>query len=751
MLLNYFLISLGLGSVIALLSGIVAFFRNRKRKMNQAWLRLNIFTSVWSLGYFFMISAESESVAWVSNYVLHGAAIFIPTLYLHFIISLIDRYKKYKAYLYISYVLSLIFTIFNPTHYFVDDVLPKYIFNFVCNAGPLYIYFTLHFFGAVAFSLFILYREMLQKTGAAYSQLRYVFLSSLLGFSGGGSVFFITFNVQVPPYPVILFALYPIVITYAIVKYRLMDVRTVVFRSFIFSLSLAIVTLVFTLLSSLFGLAFSSGSNSFLSPNIASGLVSGILVVIGYAPLRKYFEKITSSFLYKQSYNPDKLLNSVNDKTSRIIDLDTLLNSVCNLVEESFHPTKSAVVLLSVDSELQVKYSSGFRKGEPELLARGKESDMLKEFSVSDNHILAIDERKAMYEAGEYQPHNKELLYALHSADISLIIPLTVKDKIIGVIALGTKKSGDLYTQQDLNVLELIAGQVAIAVENAQLYEELKEFNRTLQKRVDDATKELRAANEQLREMDRMKSDFISIASHQLRTPLTVIKGYISMLQEGSFGKVSKKVVTQLDKVFQANERLIDLVENLLDISRIESGRQEYNFELTQLEDKAAEVVENLKVNADKKGLKLTFKKPKKKLPQVMTDRKLHEVMMNFVDNAIKYTNEGSIEVTIDNEPEGMVTFSVKDTGTGVDKETLPHLFRKFSRAKGSFQMHTEGLGLGLFVAKMIADAHGGTLGAESAGKGKGSRFFVSLPVTPPKKLPSEEEHDPQLTYLGDE
>ncbi|MBI3290661.1 HAMP domain-containing histidine kinase, partial [Candidatus Falkowbacteria bacterium] len=225
------------------------------------------------------------------------------------------------------------------------------------------------------------------------------------------------------------------------------------------------------------------------------------------------------------------------------------------------------------------------------------------------------------------------------------------------------------------------------------------------------------------------KSEFISIASHQLRTPLTVIKGYISMMKEGSFGKVPEVIMENLDKVYISNERLITLVEDLLNISRIESGRQEFLWKQINMEDLAKTVVENLKQTAKRKDLKLFFHSPGKTTPKVTADEgKIHEVMMNFVDNAIKYTDEGEINVYINYEPQKeAVTFCVKDTGKGISKDGLQMLFKKFSRGKGSFRAHTEGLGLGLYVAKMMLDSHQGKIWAESDGEGKGSKFCFSL------------------------
>ena len=261
--------------------------------------------------------------------------------------------------------------------------------------------------------------------------------------------------------------------------------------------------------------------------------------------------------------------------------------------------------------------------------------------------------------------------------------------------------------------------------------EEMEQLAQKLKKTSDELAK----ANEGLKQLDNAKSEFISIASHQLRTPLTAIKGFISMILDGDFGPLSEKIKNGLAKTYIANERLIRLVDDLLDISRIESGKQKFQWSKVHLEDMAVPIVEELKNIAKMKGLKLVFHKPPKPTPLVVVDAdKLHQVMMNFIDNSIKYTKIGKVEVFVTPEPKGSVTFCVKDTGLGIALDVKPFLFQKFSRGKGSFQIHTEGLGLGLYVAKLMIDAHKGKIWAESEGPDKGSSFCFSLPAAKAEK-----------------
>ncbi|MFA4941793.1 MAG: ATP-binding protein, partial [Patescibacteria group bacterium] len=352
------------------------------------------------------------------------------------------------------------------------------------------------------------------------------------------------------------------------------------------------------------------------------------------------------------------------------------------------------------------------------------ENKDLHEMFIDRNEPIVVEEVKHTF----YNRKTKGMIDLLEKLNVDILIPLNVKDKTIGLMVLGSKESGDMYNDEDLRVLKIVSAQAAMAIENALLYGETLNFNIKLKKEIEKATEELRRANEELKKLDQAKSDFISIASHQLRTPLTVIKGYISMILENNFGKVEGSIRDPLVKVYESGERLIRLVENLLNISRIESGRLQFSYEVMPLEKIVDSVVGELSGYAAKKGLKLEYAKDEK-LPSIKIDEeKIRQVVMNLIDNAIKYTKRGKILVSLKKEKNN-IQFCVADNGMGISKEDLPNLFKKFSRGANTSTVHTEGTGLGLYVAKEMIDAHNGKIWAESKGKGKGSKFCFEIPI----------------------
>ncbi|PJE75556.1 hypothetical protein COV04_03960 [Candidatus Uhrbacteria bacterium CG10_big_fil_rev_8_21_14_0_10_48_11] len=299
---------------------------------------------------------------------------------------------------------------------------------------------------------------------------------------------------------------------------------------------------------------------------------------------------------------------------------------------------------------------------------------------------------------------------------VSLIEVITSKDLVIVIFRLSIFV---LVLSFSILLIRSVISEVRAREELSKLSEQLAD------------------ANDQLKKLDEAKSEFVSIASHQLRTPLTVIKGYISMITEGSFGKIPKQQQDPIEKIYASANRLIELVENLLSVSRIESGRMKFTFAPTNLAELAKSVVEEIRPVAENKKLAFTFKEPKEKVPELNLDgEKLRQVMMNLADNAVKYTPKGSVTVAVEvlQGQEGThvtvpsVVFSVTDTGAGVGEAEQKALFQKFTRGEGG-KLNTRGTGLGLYVGRMMVEAHHGSIWVTSPGVNKGSTIAFSVPL----------------------
>lgn len=234
------------------------------------------------------------------------------------------------------------------------------------------------------------------------------------------------------------------------------------------------------------------------------------------------------------------------------------------------------------------------------------------------------------------------------------------------------------------------------------------------------------------KEIERIKSEFVSLTAHQLRTPLSAIKWTLKMILDGDLGKINKDQREYLQKTYISNERMIHLINDLLNVSRIEEGKYLYRPAFVSLDELTQSVVNSYKSELERKNLKIIFEKKDKELPKVKIDvEKINLVITNFLDNAVKYTSpKGDIKICLSfNKKKKEIEFSIKDSGIGIPERDQKRLFTKFFRSENAVRMETDGSGLGLFITKNIIEAHGGRAWFESK-EGKGSIFYFTLPAS---------------------
>ena len=296
------------------------------------------------------------------------------------------------------------------------------------------------------------------------------------------------------------------------------------------------------------------------------------------------------------------------------------------------------------------------------------------------------------------------------------VAKLVARQNLVGIMVIGSDGSASSFETADLNLLERLTEAVGIALDNKLLFEENQQV-----------LAQLRKANGRLKELDATKDEFISMASHQLRTPLTSIKGYLSMVLEGDVGPLNKKERDMVQTAFNSAERMVFLIADLLNVSRLQSGKFVIENKPTDLSKMIESQVDQLQETAQNHQLKLTYVKPGS-FPMLNIDEtKVQQVVMNFMDNAIYYTPPGgSIEVRLE-ATEKEVIYTVTDTGLGVPKAEQSHLFAKFYRANNARKARPDGTGLGLFMAKKVIVAQGGAIIFKST-EGKGSTFGFSFP-----------------------
>jgi len=583
--------------------------------------------------------------------------------------------------------------------------------------GDWYFFYFLYVSGIIIFGLINLLRKYLEERGLVKVQLKYILWGY---FFGSGMAMFPNLLLPWLGYFKInwmgqVFGTLTVALTvYAIIVHRLMDVKLVMRRYSVHLASLGAILMVAVIVKYFTEIYYANYSIWF-------DLFILLTSISVYPAVKNYFYRIANKYFFSSLYDSSEVIATLSEKLRSTLEAEKIYEYIYQTLSNAFHI--KAFGLLTHNEENKsffAQYNKGFYIDSQIFL----KDDQLDKIFIKQNKIIVTEEVKRL---GSFEKN--QIIDLLLKLKVEILAPLNVKNKTIGLIALGPKESGDMYNEEDLKVLEVVGAQAAIALENALLYKETKNFSVKLEKEVEKATRDLRKANTQLKKLDAAKSEFISIASHQLRTPLTVIKGYISMMLEGNFGALTKLETESLEKVFTSNERLIQLVENLLNISRIESGRLQFDFHEVDLNEMAESVIEELSGNAKKKGLILQYKAPVQPLPKIkIDDEKIRQVVMNLIDNAIKYTKQGSVTVKLEQIGK-KIKFSVADSGMGIRLEDMINLFKKFSRGTGTSLVHTEGTGLGLYVARMMIEAHKGKIWAESDGEGKGSKFCFELSV----------------------
>jgi len=319
----------------------------------------------------------------------------------------------------------------------------------------------------------------------------------------------------------------------------------------------------------------------------------------------------------------------------------------------------------------------------------------------------------------------------MRSLGISLSIPLRTKNSFLGYLLLSDKQSGSTYNNQDIRTIKIISNELSVALENAKAFMEIQNFNETLQDRINKATKSLQKANAQLKELDEAKDEFISMASHQLRTPLTTVKGYVSMLDDGDFGKLTKDQKKSVDLALDGSNRMARLIDDLLNVSRMEAGKFYIEPTKVDLTELVVEEINLLQTMAKSKKVNLSSKLHIDKHKLNLDENKTRQVVMNLIDNAVHYSEPpkggGRVEVSL-HENKKEITFKVTDNGIGVPKDQQSKLFTKMFRARNAKELRPDGTGLGLFLVKRVIEDQGGSLIFESK-PGKGSIFGFKMPL----------------------
>lgn len=490
------------------------------------------------------------------------------------------------------------------------------------------------------------------------------------------------------------------------------DVHLVFVRGISYVFTFIILACIYLLATSLLLQIISkSHPEEAMSPLSLAALTSALLVAMLFPPIKRFMNKFADRLLYKDNYSIGSFVSGINQVLNSTNDLRTLLVRTSELIATTVKTSQTFFFVHLPGERYMTAGTARHAKVVPDEFL-----DFDEQFDETVKVIMVRQLEKR-------HPLRRMMI----SHRISVMIPLHKKDDVVGYLCLGRPRRFS-YTSRDFKALRAVTDELVIAIQNAMSVDEVRKLNGSLEQRVSAATSELRASNTQLQRLDEAKDEFISMASHQLRTPLTSIKGYLSMLIEGDVGEVNKEQKQMLNEAFVSSERMVRLIGDFLNVSRLQTGKFVIDKHPVDLALLVQRELDGLQQNAGARGMKFAYKKPKDIPVLQLDENKIQQVVMNFCDNAIYYSKDKSRIVVTLQKVGKFVEFKVIDTGIGVPKSEQANLFDKFFRATNARRARPDGTGVGLFLAKKVVRDHGGTILFESK-EGKGSTFGFRLPL----------------------
>lgn len=709
--MNYFALSCLLTSIAAIIQGFYVISSNKKSNLNKSWFLVSLFSSMWSFSLWKIATAENYKTAWYFQHILDLSAIFIPVFFYRFTIYLLKIEKRHKKILKTIYIISLIIAVISFFPYFKKGMTSySSDFQYWINPGLLYPIFPIYFSLLMIYSYFLQIKNEKRFSGKTKIQIRYVLIAGLIGFIGGSTNFFPQM-INIYPFGNYFVILYVVIVAYAIIKHRLMGIRFAMSRVYIYvilgAVSYGLFHLIAFFVTKIWGSIYNPKA-------MLVGIPLAIIFVALFLPLIEKIRYSSDIFFFK-GYNPKKILKDLIIKLNKIVELKDLYEMLSAEIENILNVKNISVLVMEKDRDnkslcIAQNCSLNYKPI--------KESGFICKKAKEKKQIIVRDE------LGLSQTTLKKEMDK-HSAKV--VVPLLHKDKLRGLMILGEKKNNGGFSKEDLEFLEVFQPQISLILENILLYREVKNFNQTLKEKVDKQTKKLKEKNIHLRKLLIMRGEFLNIASHQLRTPVTVIKGMSDMLLNEKVPADKRRKF--LKGISQKAHKLSTIIHDILSAAEMDTEAFSLDFKKTNIVELINEIVDAKMEEIKENNLKLVFKPPHSKIMVLTNERYLGQAILNLINNSIQYTPaKGKIKINIEDK-EKEIILRISDTGIGIPSKDIPRLFDKFVRAKNATKVYTDGSGLGLFITKKIVEAHkNGKIYIEKTEINKGTTFAIHLP-----------------------
>jgi len=684
-----------IASITSIALGIFVFCKDTKSPVNRIWLVFSLSVSIWNIGVFAMHNSPDEVHATFWAHFMYTGSVFVPSLFLHFIymISGNKLNVRDRFILILTYAFSVFFFISNFNSLFIKGVKPKLDFKYFTDPGILFSFFSLFFLATVIYAFYQLINSFPRVSGFKKNQLIYICIASIIGYLGALSTFLPIFNIKIYPIGYYLIAFYPFIIAYAIVKHHLMDIDIVIKKGAVYaylSFSVFIPCVLIILLSQKF---FFGYTNSFFTFLAFCTLLLVSLVILRVKPdIEEYIEKR----LFKRKYEYKKALTELSEIIISFLDEKELFKKAGNILTRDLGA--EGVSFFMLDKEKMAYTIRASQKLEKLKVRELPQKDALFQWLQEKKQPIV----KEVLERSIDKPDIKRVVERLDSMESEVCIPLLTRDELIGILNLGHKRSGDMYSHEDLDLLAQFAAQASVALENARLYQEMQQTQMLM------------------RRTDRLASlgSLTANLAHEIRNPLATLKTFLDLFpqryRDKEFrGDFLKLTTSELD-------RITTLVTDLLSFARPAKPDVKKGNINQVLED----VIHLVAVEAKKQNI--TINTNLQKIRQALLDAdQMKQVFLNIFLNAfdaIKKRGRISVE-SRDIRKNGMdyVQVEISNNGKSIPEQMLEHIFDPF------FTTKKKGGGLGLSISHQIVQEHNGIIEVESIAK-KGTTFIVTIP-----------------------
>jgi two-component system nitrogen regulation sensor histidine kinase GlnL len=709
-----YIVSSAITGTLSIWLGIFVYFKNRHSIVNKTFMLMSLSISVWAWSLFARDLVYEKTTALFFVRLCYVGTIFLPTLFFHFLRSLLKFGKNRLTVAF--YGLSVTLLVFNFTPLLIKDVRPILSFRYYGIPGPVYPFYTLFLISTIIYSHYLLIKYFKESEGQTRNQLKYLLFAAVVGFFGGATTFLPVFKVQIFPFGFYLVSIYVLVTSYAIVKHRLLDISIVLKKGTTYFLLILLLFVPSFLLITFSQKLFFHQMNYLFSAVIFLVL---LLVADLFYRIKPQTEKAVEHFLFRNRYDYRETLGKFSKAMVSILDLQSLSKRIIETITQTMGVDKASLFLWNEEKGGYSLFESKNIKMTPPTSFLSKSAPLPLYLQKIGEIIIREELAK-----GANIPEINEVVKKMSLLEAEVSIPFISKGQLIGMINLSHKFNKDIYSHEDIELLSTLANQTAIAIENARLYEDLKR------------------SKSYIRRADRLASlgTLTAGLAHEIRNPLVAIKTLTQLLPERLDDEEFRTEFLQIAS--GEVDRISSLVTELLEFARPSDPK----LELEDINAILDGMILLVSTETKKKQIDIT-KDYSSDVPPIQVDREqIKQVFLNILLNGIEATSEnGKIVVRTrcfmkpGGEPYTQIEFT--DTGCGIPEEYIEDIFNPFFTTKST------GSGLGLSISNQIIQDHRGYIDVESR-SGKGSSFFINLPVTQdhPKRRKKDLENNQDIS-----